>query len=562
MPIITEELKYLATQNIRDVRIKVNLLDYQFNNVAQIEGNLVEMPSFTINANSDIRRTCNVSIIPKDASFDIKEGNKIWLDKYVQILYGQKNMVTKQYTYTNMGIYMINNPQRVYSVTENTLTFQGIDLMARLTGMRNGNLEGIAYSIPQGSNVRSAIIATLEMFGFTRHECIECDIPVPNDIEMAVGSTAYAMLKELRDILPNYQMYFDVDGVFHYDKVPLSGGDTVMVDDTIWRKNLISYQKTTDFESLKNVIEVIGKEHADFTQVSRSNNVLALPASKTALVANEILAWEQNTAETITTSKTLTIGSQAMSVVSDDLTTPPAQIDAGLVCVQYLPPRAVFDIVDSTTFTKTYTTATIETDAWGKYLCLNDSTGVTANAIVKFEIAKPANETSMFYPTRWKFVKSDSASNGYFGAQFKYGRSYIMKRTDETSYRLRYLGKTQPHAIVKETNPDSPFKVSGNLGEIRIVLNGGEFDNISSDELAKERAEWELYQRCRLLDNIVFESIPIPWLDVNWLIEVTLPNKGGEEVTEKYIIDSINISSGINGTMSVSAHKWYSFYED
>ena len=57
----------------------------------------------------------------------IKKGNKIWLDKYVQIFIGQQNIKTKEIEYTNMGIYLINNPQRVYSSTDNTLTIQGLE---------------------------------------------------------------------------------------------------------------------------------------------------------------------------------------------------------------------------------------------------------------------------------------------------------------------------------------------------------------------------------------------------------------------------------------------------
>lgn len=116
-------------------------------------------------------------------------------------------MRTNKIEYTNMGIYLINNPQRVYSATDNTLTIQGVDLMARMTGLRNGNLQGIPYLVPQGSNVRVAIIACLEIAGFTKYVVDECEIDTPNDIKIDVGGTIYQILTKLRDILPNYQMY-------------------------------------------------------------------------------------------------------------------------------------------------------------------------------------------------------------------------------------------------------------------------------------------------------------------------------------------------------------------
>ena len=256
------QLEYnLSKQNTRIKYFKIVLLNYRFQNVGELTGDTIESPSFTIDANSDIRRTCSITFTPRDSSFDISQGNKIWLDKYVQVFVGQKDMMTNKIEYTNMGIYLINNPQRVYSATDNTLTIQGIDLMAKLTGLRNGNLQGIPYLVPQGSNVRIAIIACLEIAGFTKYVVDECEIDTPNDIRVDVGGTIYQILTKLRDILPNYQMYFDVDGVFHYNKIPTGKNEQVMVDDDIWNVNVVNYQKATIFETLKNSIEVFGKTH-------------------------------------------------------------------------------------------------------------------------------------------------------------------------------------------------------------------------------------------------------------------------------------------------------------
>ena len=251
----------LSKQGVRIINYKINLLNYQFQNVGELTGDSIETPSFTIDANSDIRRTCGISFTPRDSSFDIRNGSKIWLDKYIQIFVGQKDIRTNNVEYTNMGIYLINNPQRVYSATENKITIQGLDLMSKLTGLRNGNLIGLPYLIPQGSNVRTAIIACLEIAGFTKYVVEECEIDTPNDININVGGTVYDLLKQLRDILPNYQMYFDVDGVFHYNLIPSGKNEQIMVDDDIWNVNIVDYQKDTDYESLKNSITVIGKTH-------------------------------------------------------------------------------------------------------------------------------------------------------------------------------------------------------------------------------------------------------------------------------------------------------------
>ena len=121
------------------------------------------------------------------------------------------------------------------------------------------------------------------------------------------------------------------------------------------------------------------------------------------------------------------------------------------------------------------------------------------------------------------------------------------------------MGENQPRAEVKEENPDSPFYVNGSVGDIRIVLSGGDYDNISTSELARERAQYELYTRCRLNDNVSLTTLPIYWLDVNWLIDITLPT---ENTTKRFITKEITISSGVTATMSIQLMSYYDFYED
>ena len=54
------------------------------------------------------------------------------------------------------------------------MTIDGLDLMAKLTGLRNGNLEGMEHIIEQGANVRNAIISTLALARFTNYIVDEC----------------------------------------------------------------------------------------------------------------------------------------------------------------------------------------------------------------------------------------------------------------------------------------------------------------------------------------------------------------------------------------------------
>jgi hypothetical protein len=166
---------------------------------------------------------------------------------------------------------------------------------------------------------------------------------------------------------------------------------------------------------------------------------------------------------------------------------------------------------------------------------------------------------------------------------------------DNVKNAIEVYGKTNdqgntPTGYAWDNNPDSPFyvgyqcldangqpdykysyenyqKVMKNAPNlIRIVLTGGDYDNIqwvngSSINLAQQRAEYELYLRDKLQDQITINCVPVYWLDVNWLIELTLPNKQGVEETNQYIIKTINTTLGTGGTQSITLMRYYPLYD-
>ena len=263
---ITQNDYNIIKQRINERYIKVNILDFQYRTVDQISGNMLSC-SVQCDADSDLRRSCSVSLVVRDNSFDIQSGGKIWLDKYIQVYIGLKNIYTQEIQWYNQGIYLIDAPTWNYDATTNTLSFSGLDLMSKLTGARNGQLQGIPTAIKQGESVREAMIATLALGGFTKYVVSECANrdgtiqTVPYDIEIDQGGFVYDILSALRDILPQYQIYFDVDGVFHYDLIPTGDDEPVVITDDIWKSILISEDISTDFTSVKNYIEVYGYTH-------------------------------------------------------------------------------------------------------------------------------------------------------------------------------------------------------------------------------------------------------------------------------------------------------------
>ena len=302
---ITQNDYNIIKQRINERYIKINILDFQYRTVDEISGNMLSC-SINCDADSDLRRSCSVSLVVRDNSFDIQSGGKIWLDKYIQVYIGLKNIYTQEIQWYNQGIYLIDAPTWRYDATNNTLSFSGLDLMSKLTGARNGQLQGIPTVIKQGESVREAMIATLALGGFTRYVVSECANrdgtiqAVPYDIEIDQGGFVYDILSALRDILPQYQIYFDVDGVFHYDLIPAGEDEPVVITDDIWKSILIGEDISTDFASVKNYIEVYGYTHNPKhypSEISASGATITMTiASLTALNENDIIGFTPTSA--------------------------------------------------------------------------------------------------------------------------------------------------------------------------------------------------------------------------------------------------------------------------
>lgn len=479
MPINVGQDDYnILSQQIITKYIKLEILNFQYNVVDEISGNLTAM-SVNIDSESDLRRSCNLTFVVTDASFDVKAGNKIWLDKFCRPWVGYENIYTGKIQWYNQGIYLINAPSWRYNATTHELSLAGLDLASKLTGLRNGELEGIPTKIPAGSSVREAMIAAIELAGFTKYTISECKdvdgniIAVPNDIEIAQGGTVWNIVTQLRDILPRYETFFDVDGVFIYQPIPTGSGDPVIIDDTIWPNLLIDESINNDFESVKNYIEVYGRtlDPSYFsTNTTYSGSTLSLT------VADYPTALTDNTIVGFTTPSTGDISATG-----------------------------------------------------GISLKMNS---LTASVLYEYGTNNPVTHLD---------------NETYYVAYYNQGW-YLM-------------GHQQPVGIAYDDNPDSPFYVNGSIGRIRHVLYGGEYENITSDKLALERAKYELWKSTRLQDSITLTSIPNPWLDVNVLISHAIRGKSQENAAQ-YIIKSISTDYGIEGTQSINAITYYPLYPD
>jgi len=468
---ITQDQYNVCKQTIRNQSIKIDLLNFQMQTVDELSGNCIS-GSINIDANADIRRTCDITLVVQDSSFDIQSGSKIWLDKYAKVNLGIESTKTGENIWFNYGVFMIDAPSWKFDAVTNTFSFQGLDLTAKLTGLRNGYLEGIPAQIPSGSNVRETLISTItQLGGFNNYIIEECRLadgtiqPTPYDITIDQGGTVWDIIVALRDILSNYEAFFNENGIFVYQPIPTGENEAPIADDDIITQNLISEDINTDFSSVKNVIEVYGhsKEPAHYSSSTTvSNNVYQLSIA-------EVTAYE-----------------------------------------------------DSVLY------------------------GFTAPSIISSPSLKIGNLSSL------PIVLSNGSA-----AIIPEADAYYIVQYQEVSNNFLFLGHQQSIGYAEDVNDESPFYVNGSVGKIRAVFFGGEYDNILSDELAVERANYELWLHTRLQDSVTLSCVPIHFLDVNQLISHGIKNN---QTQLPYIIKSISVDLSESGTQSINTIRYYPLY--
>ena len=462
---ITEQQYRTVMQSIQSRYIWLELLNYNFQTVDELSGVAVG-GSITIDANADVRRTGSIELVVKDSTFEVQSGGKIWLDKYVRVWVGIASLHTGEIERTNCGLYIIDAPSYSYNTSTNTLTLNLLDLMSKLTGIRNGYLKGIPTVIKAGESIRKAIIDTLALGGFTQYVIDEPPSPgtVPNDLEFAQGSTVYDILSGLRDIYPNYEMYFNTEGVFYYKPIPTGYNEPISVDDSLFNHIVLSEDLNTDFQNVKNSIEVYGRTHEPAhysTATSVSGKEISLTIADVSAYTADLIYGFTLTDNTGIANPTLKINSLASYPIKND-----------------------------------------------------DGTSTTIQA---------------------------ESGEVYYCVQFK-------------GDHWRWLGHLQAYGFAEDLNEQSPFFVGGTVGRIRLPLYDGDYANCVTDNLAQQRAEYELWKHTNLNNTLTLNVVPVYWLDVNILVEYTLKRNN---IKGQYLIKNINLGLAPTDASTIQMIQYY-----
>ena len=335
---------------------------------------------------------------------------------------------------------------------------------------------------------------------------------LPYDLSYSAGQTVWDMLSEIRDLYPNYQMYFDCYDNFCFELIPNLNNDIVELEDSYLQKILLSEGAESvsyDIGAIKNITEIFGKSYdVDYYSnnedpshgVTYSNGVYSVSNSEygTEYVNSDIIAFVIPTSATVTDNSVNINGIGNMPLYDEYTTkfTKKEMLEEGNTCVI----KVKKDLV-----TKTYCAYYL-----GEYQPHGLSV-LTNNA-----------EDPVF-------------TKEYFSTKYNIDKNYISFRE----------------------NKESNFAVQ-KLGEILDVKTGGEFDNIMSNSNAVLNADYYNRISSTMFDTITLNTKMIPWLDVNTKIQY---KKQQEAEPQTYILKTRS-DNYASGTSSLTLYKFMKMYED
>lgn len=500
----------MLAAKIKTIYVKMELLSEDDKTIAAMEGAIVS-GSISIDVDSSCRRIAKPLIFLKDDHYITGENRFIWFNRFVRISLGVKTPRMTDYKWYPLGKFLFNENTYQYDAETKSLSLNLVDLMETLATTPIGGAYETVIPADGSTTIRDAMIATVSQLGCVDKYIVSkigsysengdpADEFVPFDLEFPAGSYVYDIIVKLRDLYSGYEAFFDVDGTFICQPVPTGIGDPVILsDDVIESYGLVIGETLTNkFSDIKNVTEVWG------TNLESDRY-------------SEQCAYSDNTyTVTINNCKAIDTGGIVGVKIDSTNTLPDTKI-------------IIQGILDDET-----------TTIYDNYIYSMDDTHIDANTLL----------ADTAYCFRYQNGKM------YLLGQHQV-HAITMLFTEEPSEKTKqqYAEKYNCNTITYIINPDSPFGVD-KIGIRMQVFSGNEFDDIYSDDLARQRAEYENWKASTFQDTLQLQMVLIPWLDVNQ--KISYRTKSTNELGQ-YIITGIELSL-TEGTMDVSLRKFYPLY--
>ncbi len=549
--IITQEDLLIVLNHSADkcLKLKIEVLDQN----QRIIGNLecgIQSGSMSINGESDVRRTANFVVQPTlKEKIKLTENSLLWLNKDIRMSVGLYNPRIKQYKYYPLGSYVYTDTSGTYDATTNSLTINCSDFMKKLDGTKNGQLGSLVINFPayqedeetgeviEYNIIRNAVIKVLKQLArITNHriddigeykafpeyneawkEYREENITwnaIPFDQEFSAGCSVLSILTTFRDLYPNYEMFFDMeDNTFICQLKPMCYEDDIIIDNNFLQHVLVSENTSVDMTTVRNICEVWGQViETDFynEECSYKNNIYSSTIQgyedgycNGDTIALKIPSENQEGAK-------LKINKFESIPILNEATEEPIKENE-------LKPDEVYAFKI-------------------KKKCVEGQEVISAYLLGQWQV-HAINVLTNGRKSDKKVTSSDGEEYELYSKEY-FQKFYNCERVDMT--------------IIA----NSPFTVE-KLGEILDVKVSGEFENITSNDLAADRAKWENWKNCRLTDNITITTALLPFLDVNKKVSYKRSDSDREH---QYIISSISHNFA-RFTSTITMYRFYPLYE-
>ncbi len=547
--ITQEDLLIVLQQSAApSTKLKIEVLDGEQKIIDILQCGLTG-GNMSISGESDIRRTAGFVIQPTlTEKMKLTENSLLWLNKDIRMSVGLYNARTGQYKYYPLGYYVYTDTSGSYDATSNSLTVNCSDFTKKLDGTKNGQLGTLLLRYPayeendltgeviRYNTIRNAVIETLQNLAkITNHRIDDIGehkaLPeynenwqqyreenktwnaIPFDQEFASGCSVLSILTTFRDLYPNYEMFFDMDtNAFICQLKPMCYEDDLYLDNGFLQRVLISESTSVDMTTVRNICEVWGKViETDFysEECSYADNTYtaSVPGYEDGYYNGDVIGLKIPAANQADAQIDIN-GFGAIGIYNEAKEEP--------IKAKELNPNTVYSF-------KIKKTSTGSQESVKAYL-LGQWQVHALNVLTN---GKKSN----------RFVDAPDGQKVEL-----YSKEYFQK-----TYHCEHVDMT----VAEE----SPFTVE-KLGEIPDVKTGGEYEQITSDDLAASKAKWENWKNCRLTDQITVTTALLPFLDVNKKVSYKRSDSDRES---QYIISSV--SHDFSGyTSTISMYRFYPLY--
>ncbi len=541
------DLGLLTHQHFLHYPIKIEVLEQD--KIIDVLCGVISGGSSSIDANSDIRRTFNVIVVPTwRQEIKVNENGIIWLNKDVHLYIGLKDIRSDEYNWYSQGFYVFANSSGTYDVTTNQLSIECNDWMVKLDGSKNGQIGALTTVIPvyeenpetgepiTYNTIRNAFVSTLTQLGRIKKYLID-DIGeykamepyndnwkeyreqnplwnnVPYDLEFSSGTSVLAILQELRDLYPNYEMFFDENGIFVCQMIPSCYDDDIVFTDDFLQKILISENTSVDLLTVRNICEVWGQiidtdfytEHCSFVS---NCYVCTIDEYEEKYKNGDRIAIRVPASNP--ENATININSFGQLSIYDENTEQP--LKAGI-----MEPNIVYVFK------------------------------------IKKQYINKQYQARAYYLGHWQAHGMNVLTDGTVGDDYTTTSGETVPRYSKEYFQSVYNCEAVELTII----PNSPFTIQ-KLGEILDVKTGDDYENITSDSLALSRARYENWKNNRLPDSVTITTHLIPFAEVNIKVSYRCQN---QEKPHQYIIKSVNHNFD-DGTSTIQMIRFYPLYEE